>query len=515
MGTIADKLARLAETKNIIENRINDTQPVSIPEGTPFRDYADFIQSGGGGSTTTNKLGVIVFLGRDINGDLHQEYVFPEGGTIAYPNWWTTSNIAQQTSSATGMFTPALSFVKVRANYNSRWITSDELAELLSNFPGGALTVHAVYEYTGADTLINVIMSPTTSGVADNMTLTLGAGSPTIDWGDGTPVTTAVAGQNNHTYANPGKYVIRINGTHPLGNNSTLTNVTTFSEKSAQIRRVFIGSTATWNSGTSGSNGLFAYCTKLYDIVSAPFNKQGYQFMQCYSLCNAPNCASTPNANYNYCNTGIVVPPEILPSVQRLTSTFSGCYGLICSPEIPNSIISIDGALENCYSLIYPPDIAGIESCGNAFRKCYSLMKTPDLTGCASLSSMFYECFSLKEATIPASAQIVQTMFYNCGSLENVVVEESDGSILLTTQTFQGCSKLQRITGAMKFVGTATFGNCYALSGTLIIDQAVPPTSNVLLSVTGLTAIKVPAGSVAAYKAEPAFANFVNIIEAI
>lgn len=47
MGTIAEKLAYLAETKDKIREAIVATG-VEVPEGTKFREYADLISGGGG-----------------------------------------------------------------------------------------------------------------------------------------------------------------------------------------------------------------------------------------------------------------------------------------------------------------------------------------------------------------------------------------------------------------------------------------------------------------------------------
>lgn len=61
MGTIAEKLAYLAETKDKIREAIVATG-VEVPEGTTFRGFAELI-TGGGGTSSGKKVTSLSLIG--------------------------------------------------------------------------------------------------------------------------------------------------------------------------------------------------------------------------------------------------------------------------------------------------------------------------------------------------------------------------------------------------------------------------------------------------------------------
>lgn len=89
MGTIADKLAHLAETKGLIRAAIT-SKGVEVPENATFRDYGSLIESisGGGGEIVTPPVGnARIILEREITQEdretIEQLIPDPEGS----PDW--------------------------------------------------------------------------------------------------------------------------------------------------------------------------------------------------------------------------------------------------------------------------------------------------------------------------------------------------------------------------------------------------------------------------------------------
>ena len=219
-------------------------------------------------------------------------------------------------------------------------------------------------------------------------------GTVTVDWGDGTEPdtltgtsTTAVKWTNNHQYAEPGDYVIRL---------------TVDGEMS------FMGS--------SISNG---------------------------AACILRHSSGSDGRNRTYQNA--VQKIEIGDSVTSIgTYAFYGCYSL-SSITIPDGVTSIGSyAFHSCYSLssITIPD--GVTSIGTyAFYGCYSLSSITIPDGVTSIGSYaFNYCNSLSSVIIPDGVTSIGTYtFSNCYSLSSVIIP--DGVTSIGSYAFNYCNSMK------------------------------------------------------------------------
>ena len=115
----------------------------------------------------------------------------------------------------------------------------------------------------------------------------------------------------------------------------------------------------------------------------------------------------------------------------------------------------------------------------------------------------FYNNSSLASIVLPAGVTTIGTFaFYGCSSLASVNIP--DGVITIATSTFRNCLTLASIVlpAGMIFIGTTAFSDCTSLMELTSLATKPPNLqSNSLTGVPANCSIRVPAGSVAAYKA--------------
>ena len=174
-------------------------------------------------------------------------------------------------------------------------------------------------------------------------------GTVTVDWGDGTEPdtltgtsTTAVKWTNNHQYAEPGDYVIRltVDGEMSFMGSS-------ISNGAACILR--------HSSGSDGRNRTYQNAVQKIEIGDSVTSIGTYAFYGCYSLSSITipdGVTSIGSYAFNYCNSlSSVIIPDGVTSIG--TYTFSNCYSL-SSVIIPDGVTSIGSyAFNYCNSMKY------------------------------------------------------------------------------------------------------------------------------------------------------------------
>lgn len=140
---------------------------------------------------------------------------------------------------------------------------------------------------------------------------------------------------------------------------------------------------------------------------------------------------------------------------------------------------------------------------GSEFKGCTSLSSAT--INCSVVSAtMFSGCTALKDVSMPSVGQIATGAFSYCTNLSSVTIPDSCSSI--GENAFYNCKSLKTVnigTGCTSIGNRAFYGvypNTVTLE-TMTITAPTPPTLGTDAINTSITAIYVPADSVAAYQA--------------
>ena len=219
---------------------------------------------------------------------------------------------------------------------------------------------------------------------------------------------------------------------------------------------------------TSIGENAFSGCTGLTSIsIPAGVTSIGWQaFFGCTGL------------------TSIIIPGGVTTIEDGL---FSECSGLT-SLTIPGGVTSIgSGAFYGCTVLTNLTIPSGVTSIGvNAFSYCRELTSITIPAGVTSIGiQSFVGCNGLTSLTIPAGlTSIGDSAFTSCNGLTNLIIPTG-----VTT------------------IGDRAFYDCVGLISVLV-NPTVPPTLGTDVFFNTTTSIKVPAGSVDAYKAAPVWSTY-------
>jgi hypothetical protein len=154
--------------------------------------------------------------------------------------------------------------------------------------------------------------------------------------------------------------------------------------------------------------------------------------------------------------------------------------------------------ISHCYDA---PQVFTFKMINLAGDKIISLVLPMGIT--STSNSPFSNCVNLKEVILPEGLiTIGDSSFDGCISLEKVTMPTS--LIRIRGAAFRGCMSLEQIDLPAKInsIGAQAFDGCTTLA-LVICRAATPPTyvSNMLDNTSAALSIKVPAASVAAYKA--------------
>jgi len=239
---------------------------------------------------------------------------------------------------------------------------------------------------------------------------------------------------------------------------------------------------------TSIGSNLFSGCTNLASISVDNDN---------------PNYSSEDGILYNKAKTTIITVPE----------------GINGSVTIPESVTSIgEFTFYNCRNLVLAILPAGLTSIGNgAFYRCTNLALTELPAGLTSIGQgAFNGCTNLALTELPAGlTSIGDNAFQGCTNL--ALTELPAGLTSIGSYAFERCTNLtlMELPAGLTSIGSYAFYNCPSLA--LVICHAVtPPTLGpYAFSNHANLQIKVPAGSVEAYKSASGWSSYASRISAI
>lgn len=389
------------------------------------------------------------------------------------------------------------------------------------------LDIGAIYKTTSGKTEYDIYID-SIMGLGFQVSINIYAyQTATVDWGDGSlpeskTVSSSEVWEPVHTYSSPGFYTISIDCT---GDFSSPCRPAYHNNKYIHAR-------------ISENNKLFKYGAYPYAIFDE------YKNLKTITLPN--NIGDfTLDESFNECRSleAIILPRSV---TQIAHSPFNNCYRLK-NVSLPNTITGISsygfyqcGSLESivlpdsltmlsnsllgtCWALNrfhFSPNISAIGD------SCFIQVNFKKVTLPEGLPRLNRYVFSgnrfLKEIKIPSTVTMVDYMaFANCTSLETVELQE--GLLEIYSSAFMRCYSLPKITipSTVTKIWNYAFQYCYSLKEVTVLSPTPPAVtfSNNLWAAFSSghpdIRIKVPASSVAAYKAAPGWSEYAIYIVAI
>jgi hypothetical protein len=307
---------------------------------------------------------------------------------------------------------------------------------------------------------------------------------------------------------------------------------------------------------TSIGSKAFQGCTSLA-LTSLPVNLTSIDdeaFYECTNLAltSLPaGLTSIGSSAFSNCTSlALTSLPAGITSIH--TYAFQNCTNLALS-SLPAGLNTIDyGVFQNCTNLALTSLPAGITSIGIiAFSNCTNLALTSLPTELTFIgNSAFENCTSLTSLSLPASVDVeYANPFMGCTSLSSFTVTgtgplsvtgngkalvrnnteliaypTASGSVILPEGltsigygAFKGCTNLTQITFPANITSSAEhpFWDCYNLAFVILLNPIPPTLGNGFSYFNSNFAIKVPAGSVEAYKAASGWSLYASRISAI
>ena len=361
MGTTADKLYKLAETKNGIKQAIIG-KGIAVADDEPFAAYPAKISAISGGSTAAPS---------DIN-------FYDYDGTLVAS--WSLDELAAATA--------------LPANPTHDGLTAQgwnwTLADLKAT--NRAMNVGQMYITDDGKTRLYItIAAPGRMSVPLYIQQSV-ANGVTINWGDGSAAETLPGTgivNTTHTYADIGSYVITLapsdGCTLEFGTGSSSYCVLGDTDDNGRVycnmlQKVEIGSGV-----TRIGNHAFNSCYSLSNItIPDSVTRIGiYAFRYCYSLSDITipdSVTSIGDSAFRYCySLSNITIPEGVTSIGIYIGNyaFNSCYSL-SNITIPDSVTSIGvGAFQDCYGMAEyhlkpttPPTLANVSAFDNIPSDC-------------------------------------------------------------------------------------------------------------------------------------------------
>ncbi len=197
---------------------------------------------------------------------------------------------------------------------------------------------------------------------------------------------------------------------------------------------------------------------------------------------------------------------------------FADCESLSIV-NIPGAVRSIGRwAFAQCYvlpSLVIPDSVDSIGEF--AFCNCSSLKSIQLPSGLDSIAdAVFIACNNLAGIVIPGSVKSIgESAFNRCTALKDLALP--DGLESIGIQAFGRCASLTTITipASVTSIGEAAFVTCTNLEEVKVRSTTPPVAGRRLFnSCNSLASIRVPGGSVAAYKAAAGWSDYATLIVA-
>ena len=339
-------------------------------------------------------------------------------------------------------------------------------------------------------------------------------GTVTVDWGDGTTPdtltgtsTTTVKWTQNHAYAAPGEYVIKLTVDGTMGFYGDMSSIVG-------------GAILLYSSGNDNRNYVYRNSVQKIEIGNGVTSIGLAAFIRCYSLASitmSNSVTSIGERAFSMCySLASITMPNSVTSIGF--GLFSGCSSLV-SITMPNSVTSIgDSAFERCSSLVSIIMPNGVTSIGkSAFSECYHLSSITIPNSVTSIGEHAFAYWnSLSSITIPNGVtSIGQYMFANCRSLSSITIP--DGVTSIGKNAFYSCNSLASITipDGVTSIGDYAFTNCGSVAFydfTACTSIPMLSNTNAFSNIVADCQIRVPASLVDAWKAATNWSTYADYI---
>jgi|TARA_R100000149_G_scaffold29983_1_gene11529 hypothetical protein len=280
---------------------------------------------------------------------------------------------------------------------------------------------------------------------------TLGPVTYTVDWGDGTGVSTETDVTISHDYSSGGIYIIKLTrvsgaayvplnlshvyeltGVYANNNYNTSTGKIQLLDK---IALKFLAIPFGVFANATDFNSQFRFCTSLKEFPLVDVSS-GTNFSQAWFACFA--LRSFPALSFN--------------SATNFSAAWERCYSLQAFPLITNTsgVTNFDSAWEDCTSLVSFPliDTSGGTSFYFAWNTCLKLTSFPSInTGNGTNFEFAWQTCS-KLTTFPSlnfgSGTRFRNAWQHCSALANFPADMFDSTGTLASnaffKTFENCS---------------------------------------------------------------------------
>jgi len=220
-------------------------------------------------------------------------------------------------------------------------------------------------------------------------------------------------------------------------------------------------------------------------------------FKNCCVLTAVPqlDTSSVTNMSYmfNGCSSLMAVPQLDTSSVTNMSYMFGGCPRLTAIPQLDTSIVTnMASMFLNCHSLTAIPqlDTSKVTTMQNMFSHCSSLTAIPqlDTSSVTNMGYMFSYCHSLTKIPQLDTSKVItmKEMFSSCYSLTAIL--RLDTSIVTNMASmFQSCTSLSKLKLKPDVAGWV--GVAISLSGCVLGRTALVDFFNSLPTITSTKAI--------------------------
>lgn len=434
MGTTSDKLLYLNGTKVAIHDAIV-AKGVTVPTGTPFRDYATKISEiPSGGAAAWSQSGYDTAYA-----DAQTAYVRPA-------DWLTMPYMSSSEDKIVGLHAvyPSGNFCSLvcAGDYTVDW--GDGVVE---NFTANTQAYHT-YNYDTFDMGGSTLCSRGYKQALVTITPQAGSYFTTINLHkkhNAIYLSTYSSGFLDLIISAPSVSLLLI-GTSAL-NSQTVT-----------IRFSDLESVRILSHALPSTSYLFGTCSSLKVVsisnTSAVTNMSG-MFYACTSL-TVPPYFNTSNATdvsylFGFCRSLTYVPQYNTVSATNVSYMFTTCVNMKVFPNFNTAnAITMDGMFASCSAMPVAPDLNTVSatSMTNMFSSCAILEAAPNynLSNNTSMSGMFNGCSKLK--TVPqydtSKVTNMTSTFNACVALETIPLLDTS-QVTFTTSMFSGCFKLKSI----------------------------------------------------------------------